>query len=178
MNHIVKRAAFTALVVGVGMVAVGGGLHAVGARINTSKSIPLGLYWTTNASVTKGEYVIFCPPQRAVFRDARDRGYIASGFCPGNYGYMMKKILAAKGDTVSLKLVGVTVNGDLLPHTKPLPTDSVGRPLPRMSGESYTLGGSELLLMTDRSATSFDARYFGPVTRAQVKAVIRPIVTW
>ncbi|HZZ03535.1 S26 family signal peptidase [Paraburkholderia sp.] len=47
-----------------------------------------------------------------------------------------------------------------------------------MSDERYTLGESELLLMTDRSATSFDARYFGPVTSAQVKAVIRPVWTW
>ncbi|CAE6823220.1 hypothetical protein R69658_05945 [Paraburkholderia aspalathi] len=178
MNHIVKRVALTALVAGVGMAAVGGALYAAGARINTSKSIPLGLYWTTSVPVAKGEYVIFCPPQRAVFTDARDRGYIGSGFCPGDYGYMMKKVLAAKGDTVAVTPAGVTVNGDLLPHTKPLPADSAGRPLPHMSDERYTLGDSELLLMTDRSATSFDARYFGPVTRAQVKAVIRPVVTW
>ncbi|MBD4272924.1 conjugative transfer signal peptidase TraF, partial [Xanthomonas citri pv. citri] len=81
------------------------------ARLNTSKSIPLGLYWTSSAPVTKGEYVIFCPPQRPVFDDARERGYIGSGFCPGNYGYMMKRVLAAKGDTVSVTPQGVTVNG-------------------------------------------------------------------
>jgi len=40
------------------------------------------------------------------------------------------------------------------------------------------LGPSELLLMTDVSPTSFDARYFGPIARDQVTAVIRPIVTW
>ena len=178
MNHIVKRAALTAFVACVGMAAVGGALYAAGARINTSKSILLGLYWTTSEPVVKGEYVIFCPPQRDVFTDARDRGYIGSGFCPGDYGYMMKRVLAAKGDTVSLTPAGVTVNGNLLPHTKPLPADSAGRPLPRMSDERYTLGESELLLMTDRSATSFDARYFGPVAREQVKAVIRPVLTW
>jgi type IV secretory pathway protease TraF len=47
-----------------------------------------------------------------------------------------------------------------------------------MSDERYTLGESELLLMTDRSATSFDARYFGPITREHVKSVIRPVFTW
>jgi len=178
MNRVFKGVILSAVVAGVGIVSVGGAMYAVGARINTSKSIPLGLYWTSDAAVTKGEYVIFCPPQRRVFEDARGRGYIGSGFCPGGYGYMMKKVLAAKGDTVSVTPQGVTVNDELLPYSKPLPTDAVGQPLPRMSDERYTLGESELLLMTDSSATSFDARYFGTVTRAQVKSVIRPVFTW
>ncbi|WP_017167697.1 conjugative transfer signal peptidase TraF [Xanthomonas phaseoli] len=178
MNRLIKRAIAVSVVGGLGVVAACGVMYSAGARVNTSKSIPLGLYWTSKAPVGKGEYVIFCPPQRAAFADARERGYIGSGFCPGDYGYMMKKVLAAKGDTVSVTPQGVTVNGELLPHSKPLPSDTAGRPLPHMSAERYTLGESELLLMTDRSATSFDARYFGPVTREQVKSVIRPVFTW
>ncbi|OLL27302.1 conjugative transfer signal peptidase TraF [Burkholderia sp. SRS-W-2-2016] len=178
MNRLIKRAIAVSVVGGLGVVAACGVMYSAGARVNTSKSIPLGLYWTSSAAITKGEYVIFCPPQRTVFANARERGYIGSGFCPGDFGYMMKKVLAAKGDTVSLTPQGVTVNGELLPHSKPLPADAVGRPLPRMTDERYTLGESELLLMTDRSATSFDARYFGPVTREQVKSVIRPVFTW
>ncbi|PNR84163.1 conjugative transfer signal peptidase TraF [Xanthomonas oryzae] len=178
MKRVLKRVILSAVVAGVGIGVVGGALYACGARINTSKSIPLGMYWTSNEAVAKGEYVIFCPPQRRVFEDARDRGYIGSGFCPGGYGYMMKKVLAVKGDTVSVTPQGVTVNGELLPYSNPMSADAVGQSLPRMSGERYTLGESELLLMTDRSATSFDARYFGTVTRKQVKSVIRPVFTW
>jgi hypothetical protein len=37
--------------------------YAAGARINTTKSIPVGLYWTSSAPVEKGAYVLFCPPQ-------------------------------------------------------------------------------------------------------------------
>lgn len=178
MNRAIKRVIASVVVAGVGFVAAGGTMYAAGARVNTSKSIPLGLYWTSSAPITKGEYVIFCPPQRTVFDDARERGYIGPGFCPGNNGYMMKKVLAAKGDTVSVTPQGVTVNGGLLPHSKPLRVDTAGRPLPYMSDKRYTLGESELLLMTDRSETSFDARYFGPVTREHVKSVIRPVFTW
>lgn len=155
-----------------------GGIYAAGGRFNTSKSLDLGLYWITEAPIEKGAYVMFCPPQRQVFLDARERGYIDAGFCPGNYGHLMKKVLAAKGDTVSVTALGVTVNGEILPYSAPVATDGVGRALPQLSPERYTLGASELLLMSDRSPTSFDGRYFGPITRGQVTSVIRPVYTW
>ncbi|HDK0470745.1 TPA: S26 family signal peptidase, partial [Escherichia coli] len=41
-----------------------------------------------------------------------------------------------------------------------------------------TLGKSELLLMTDRSASSFDGRYFGAVTRKQIVSAVLPVITW
>lgn len=37
---------------------------------------------------------------------------------------------------------------------------------------------SEVLLMTDINAGSFDGRYFGLVERSQIKGVIRPVFTW
>lgn len=178
MNRMINRPVAVLVVVGIFGIAASGVMCLVGARVNTSKSIPIGLYWTSSAPVTKGKYVIFCPPQRRVFDNARKRGYIGPGFCPGGYGYMMKKILAAKGDTVSVTPQGVAVNGKLLPYSKPLLVDGVGRSMPRMSDERYTLGESELLLMTDRSSTSFDARYYGIISREQVKSVIRPVLTW
>ena len=46
---------------------------AVGLRINTTQSIPIGLYRITDAPVAKGEYVIFCPPQSVLFDEARAR---------------------------------------------------------------------------------------------------------
>ncbi|HGX0655776.1 TPA: S26 family signal peptidase, partial [Escherichia coli] len=39
-------------------------------------------------------------------------------------------------------------------------------------------GKSELLLMTDRSASSFDGRYFGAVTKSQIISTILPVMTW
>jgi conjugative transfer signal peptidase TraF len=149
-----------------------------GARVNTTKSIPVGLYWTSSAPVEKGAYVLFCPPQLGVFDDAKGRGYIGAGFCEGGYGYMMKRVLAAKGDAVTVAEDGVRVNGALLPHSARIKADKAGRPLPRYQFNSYTLGDSEVLLMSDVSATSFDGRYFGPISRSQIKTVIRPVITW
>jgi conjugative transfer signal peptidase TraF len=158
-----------------GVVAV---LGLAGARVNTSKSIALGLYWTSRLPVQKGEYVLLCPPQVAVIEEARRRGYLAAGFCPGGYGYMMKRILAAGGDAVTVDADGVRVNGRLLPHSAPLPADQAGRPMPRFRAERYVLGASEVLLMSDASSTSFDGRYFGAVGRAQIRTVIVPVLTW
>jgi conjugative transfer signal peptidase TraF len=151
---------------------------ALGARINTTKSIPLGLYWASSALAAEGAYVMFCPPQRGVFDEAKRRGYIGVGWCPGNYSYMMKRILAAKGDSVSVSDDGVRVNDKLLPNSAPHEADKLDRPLPHYRTKHYVLSDSEVLLMSDVSATSFDGRYFGPIHRPQIKTVIRPIFTW
>lgn len=174
---------FQKIAAGVALAGVAGMTGAVlayvsGARINTTKSIPVGLYWTSSAAVEKGAYVLFCPPQVQVFNEARERGYIGAGFCPGGYGYMMKRVLAAKGDDVAVSADGVRVNGELLPLSVPKEVDVGGRPLPRFQADRYTLGAAEVLLMSDVSGTSFDGRYFGPINRSQIQTVVSPVITW
>jgi conjugative transfer signal peptidase TraF len=152
--------------------------YAVGARVNTTGSIPVGLYRTSGKPAGKGDYVMVCPPPSGVFDMAKERGYIQAGFCPGGYGYLMKRILAAKNDTVAVADDGVRVNGRLLPFSKVLKVDQSGRPLPRYQADTYTLNEHQVLLMTDRNPLSFDGRYFGPLNRSQIKSVIIPIITW
>ena len=174
MKRAAKRLALG--VAGVAVLSIVCGVS--GARINTTKSIPVGLYWTSSAPVEKGAYVMFCPPHADVFDAARERGYIGAGFCPGGYGYMMKRVLAAKADAVNITEDGVRVNGEQLPLSAPLKTDKAGRTLPRYSAQAFTVGSSELLLMSDVSGTSFDGRYFGPIDRSQITTVLRPVFTW
>ena len=166
---------------GAAILLFGVACHALGARINTTRSIPVGLYWTSSAPVEKGAYVLFCPPphfNEGVFELALDRGYIGAGFCPGGYGYMMKRVLAASNDVVNIADDGVRVNGKLLPFSAPAKADKGGRLLPRCQVGSIVLDTSEVLLMSDVSATSFDGRYFGPLHRAQIRTVISPVITW
>lgn len=167
-----------ALCAGTFLLSVAGLLGLAGARVNTSKSIPLGLYWTCDRPARKGEYVLLCPPQTSVFEEARRRGYLGAGFCPGGHGYMMKQIAAAEGDTVTIGAEGVRVDDSLLPLSAPLTVDLAGRSMPRLRVERYVLGASDVLLMSDVSRTSFDARYFGPVSRTQIRTVIVPVFTW
>ncbi|MDD2162229.1 conjugative transfer signal peptidase TraF [Pseudomonas sp. MIL19] len=178
MSRFLKKFTIGTTIVGTAVLLLGVGCYSVGARVNTTKSIPVGIYWMTGDPVEKGAYVVFCPPQVGVFDEAKERGYIGAGFCPGGYGFMMKRVLAAKDDQVAVTDEGVAVNGQLLPLSAPLATDKAGRELPRYQATHYTLGNSELLLMSDVSGTSFDGRYYGPISRNQIKGVIRPVVTW
>ena len=160
----------------IGVLALGFVCFAAGLRVNTTRSIPVGLYRIIDEPVEKGAYVVFCPPKLDVIDEARARGYIPAGFCPGDYGFMMKRVLATGGDTVISADEGVSVNGELLPLSAPLATDKAGRAMPRYPFSDYTLGNSELLLMSDVSGTSFDGRYFGPVSLSQVRGVLRPVI--
>jgi conjugative transfer signal peptidase TraF len=161
-----------------GLLAVAGLCGAAGIRINISKSIPLGFYMTSDQQPRKGDYVLACPPQNAAIAEARRRGYLASGFCSGGYGYLMKMVFAVQGDAVAIQVNGVSVNGTLLPLSQPLTHDAAGRPLARYQPSIFTLRRHEMLLMSNVSGTSFDARYFGPVNRSQIKSVIVPVFTW
>lgn len=178
MSLTLKGMSVAVAVAGLVAMAVAAGGYLAGARINTTKSIPVGLYWTSSAPVEKGAYVLWCPPAAGLFDAAKDRGYIGAGVCTGGYGYMMKRVLAAKDDVISVSDDGVRINGLLVPQSKPIQADKSGRQLPRFRINEYRLTGNEVLLMSDASATSFDGRYFGPIERAQVQTAIRPVFTW
>jgi len=178
MNHFFQSATRMMSYIGLAFIILAGVLYFAGARFNLTPSIPVGLYWVTQKPIKKGEYVLFCPPQKSAFQEALKRGYINSGWCKGGYGQMMKKVLATSGDMISINSSGVWVNHYLLSFSAPLTQDGHGRKLPSINKAHYTLNPSQLLLMTDQSALSFDARYFGLINQSQVLAVIRPVVTW
>lgn len=173
-----KQVTTATAIASAGLLVVAGVCGAVGLRINDSKSIPLGIYVISNQPAVKGAYVLLCPPQSAVIAEAKRRGYLAPGFCPGDYGYLMKMIFAVQGDVVTITENGVSVNGAVLPFSRPLLRDAAGRPLARYQPAAFSLRSSEVLLMSNVSGTSFDARYFGPVDRSQIKTVIVPVITW
>ena len=159
-------------------IVIGAAFFTTGIRINTSGSIPVGIYRTTDGPVEKGDFVLFCPQPDPVFDMAKDRGYLAGGLCPGGYGYMMKDVAGTAGDIIAVDDAGVSVNGILLPRSTPLQADPAGRPLPRFRADSRRLGRSEVLLMSGICGLSFDGRYFGPINRLQIKTVILPVFTW
>lgn len=178
MNRVFQKLTRCTAVAGVCIFTLSLTGFVAGARINTTKSIAVGLYWIDQKPAQKGAYVLFCPPDTPLIHEAWTRGYIGSGQCPGGYGFLMKRILAAKKDSISIAASGVRVNGMLLPLSTPVKSDRAGRPLVPYPATNYELGGSEVLLMSDVSSTSFDGRYFGPINISQIKAAISPVITW
>ena len=152
-------------------------VYAVGIRINTTPSLPLGVYQLTNELLVKGAYVLFCPPPAAIFTMAKARGYLGAGYCPGGYGHLMKRLVATKDDKVIINAEGVLINDRRLPLSGAIQHDGLGRSLPHYEA-SWVLGDDEVLLMSDSHSGAFDGRYFGPIQRSQIEGVLRPVFTW
>jgi conjugative transfer signal peptidase TraF len=148
-----------------------------GFRFNHTHSFPFGVYRTVPKAPKVGDLVLFRPPDEAVFDEALARGYIGNGGFT-HYEMMLKRLVAVGGDVISIGPEGVTVNGRLLANSKPQPVDLGGRPMPAWHLKDYRLDPGEVLLMSDYSPISFDGRYFGPIPRAQIQAVVRPVWTW
>lgn len=157
------------------LIALGLAFASMGFCINTSDSIPRGLYLMQQASIKPGGYVLFCPDNRQSFKEGARRGYLGHGFCPNQTGYLMKKVVAMTGDVVSSTSKGVSVNGVLLPFSKPQQEDGLHRSLKGWQVKNYRLKQNEILTMTNQNSLSFDGRYYGIINAGLIKGVITPI---
>jgi len=161
---------------------------AAGLRFNVSHSFPVGLYLTSaqlsaklsfvGKSHEKGDLVIVDLPPLPVFAMAVDRGYIGKGYTPAGCVPLIKRLVGVAGDRVTIDSAGVEVNDVRLINSAPLTKDAAGRPLHFYPLQNYVLGPNEVLLMSEYSPASFDARYFGPLQRTTIKGVITPLLTW
>jgi len=156
--------------------------YLAGARINRTNSLPKGLYWVVDKTPERGDIVTFWPRDTAVMREARSRGYILPGVYNktdgGGYGLLMKRLLALPGDVVSVTDDGVIVNGRLIANTRPIDSDNVGDPLPKLRFVDYRLKEDEALFLSDHLPRSFDGRYFGVQQMRQIVEVVAPVWTW
>jgi conjugative transfer signal peptidase TraF len=163
--------------VGAMMMASLMGANVVGLRINSTPSMPRGL-WQVVANDTplrRGEIVTVCPPDTKLIRLGAARGYILAGRCPGGYEPLVKPIAATTDDQVAVSAAGVTVNGLPVQGTAQLAHDSAGRPLPPFPAGTYRVPPGQVWLLSGHDARSFDSRYFGPVPDANVLGVARPV---
>ena len=153
-------------------------IKQAGFRINTSPSIPLGIYRTTTTPLSVGSYVLLCPENKEPFITAQKRDYIGAGYCPGGLGYMFKRVAAMPNDIITTTANGMYINGKLYPDSKPFKHDALNRTLPIWHANQTRLKAGEVVLMTEGDKNSFDARYFGPLPEQQIVSVVRPVLTW
>ena len=146
-------------------------LHAMPLRLvwNASASVPVGLYRIEPpAAIGVGDLVLM-HPSPALERLMAERRYVERGVS------LLKPVAAVAGATVCRTGLSVTIDGHAAAVA--LPSDRIGRALPRWSG-CRRLGSDEFFLIAPTSAASFDSRYFGPVTRTQIIGRAIPVWTW
>jgi conjugative transfer signal peptidase TraF len=145
-----------------------------GLRISTSPSLPIGLYRITSDQTAP--LVEFCPGEPyASFAAAR--GYRSVGSCPDGASPLMKPVVARTGDRVRVSRSGLEVNGALLPSTAPMPVDTQKRPMAAWPAGDYTVEPGWVWVASSYNARSFDSRYFGPISEAQIRDRLRPLLT-
>ncbi len=151
--------------------------QAAGLRVNTTPSIPEGIYLTTSGAAKRGDVVMVCPPDTDFFRGARKNGYLAKGRCSGDFVPLMKPVAAVAGDTVEVGAEGLRVNGALLANSRAFKSDAKGNLLPHPSFGVRKVGEGEVWLVSSYDRRSIDSRYFGPLDAARIQTVVRPIMT-
>jgi conjugative transfer signal peptidase TraF len=144
---------------------------AAGLRINTSASLPVGLYIVN----PNGSFVEFCPDDRGL---SAKRHYRARGVCSDGAAPLLKPVIGSPGDEIVLSHAGIAVNDKLLPHSAPLDHDSEGRPLAHWPAGRYTAAPGTLWVASSYNARSYDSRYFGPIRKSSVRASLRPLIVW
>jgi conjugative transfer signal peptidase TraF len=143
-----------------------------GLRINTTGSLPVGVYLITNDP--HAPLVEFCP--QGIFSAlSSSRGYRPPGLCADGAAPLLKPVIAHSGDTVVLAAEGIWVNGRLLPNTAPKHADTAGRSLPAWPTGTYSVGPSTLWVASTYHPNSFDSRYFGPISPDVIRHRLRPL---
>jgi conjugative transfer signal peptidase TraF len=146
----------------------------LGLRVNTSPSLPVGLYITTTAA--SADLVEFCPAEPFASLSIA-RGYRESGACGDGGAPLLKPVVATAGDTVELSERGISVNGVFLRNTAPLSKDTKGRPLPAWPFGRYVVAPGTVWVASSYHPRSFDSRYFGPVLITAIRDRLRPFLT-
>jgi conjugative transfer signal peptidase TraF len=165
-----RRLAIVAFAVSGAALAAYAVAACAGLVINTTESLPTGLWRTTSEPVriVRGAVVLVRPPDTAAVRLFKKWGY-------AHHSTWLKPIAAIPGDTVDVAVDGLRVNGDELVNSAQLVRDGAGRLLPRYPAGHYVVSPGTVWLISDYNPLSLDSRYFGPVPVANIVAPAKPL---
>jgi conjugative transfer signal peptidase TraF len=146
-------------------------------RVNTTASMPIGLYREVPRRLERGAWVVFCLPEEPAWL-GRERGYLRRGSCADGSQELVKEIAAVPGDSVALSRAGLTVNSHAFPGTAIQAVDRSGRGLPHAAFGERRVAPGELWVLGQGHSVSWDSRYFGPLPARQVRAGAIPVLTF
>lgn len=134
---------------------------------NASGSAPIGFYRIDYRSPKRGETVAV-RPSATLQKLLSTYGLLPVGVP------LLKQVAAISGDRVCRSDGVVFLNGKAVAEA--FDHDDAGRSLPAWSGCVSLFTGQFFLLQPH--PYSFDSRYFGPVSEAQIIGVASPLWTW
>jgi conjugative transfer signal peptidase TraF len=169
MNRTAK--AFVIVALGLSpVVVVAAARAAIGAPLvlkNQSPSEPTGFYRLSNQAPAPGRVIAFRVP-------AAGRSYAVLHLPSIARSAILKEIAASDGAFVCEQNGALSIAGQARGNAAA--TDRHGVALPRWSGCRHLAVG-EYFVLSNRIPNSFDSRYYGPVPRANVIGVYRPLWT-
>jgi conjugative transfer signal peptidase TraF len=153
---------------------------AFGIKINTTTSMPRGLYMETTApagtALHRGDVVVACVEWQP---KAQIEPYISAGVCQDTkLEPVLKPVAAIPGDVIDFIPQGIVVNGILLPHSARLNSDSTGAILPnplRADEQSVVVPHGYVWLIAPNDK-SLDSRYLGPFRTSAIISVATPLI--
>jgi len=172
-TRVLRFSAVLVVFMGIGCAIIVNGL-----RFNFTPSMPLGVYRFTPVpqnAIHRGMLVAVCLPLN-VAEFGRRRGYLSSGVCAAATELLLKAVVAVAGDDVVISPKGVSVNGRLLPNSRPVAFDRSGRRLVPLRPGDYRLRHDQIWLYADHER-SWDSRYWGPVPIENIVARVTPQLT-
>ncbi len=140
-------------------------------RLNASASVPTGLYRIVPRT---SRYAAICLPA-AILATARQAGlFIPAGECPDGKEPILKPIYRASADSpITFSPSGFSIGERALKNTAAKLRSKKGEPLNHVAYGTYTTG---LWAISDYNPDSFDSRYFGPVTEANIRYYAVPFL--
>lgn len=143
-----------------------------GLQVNTTASMPRGIYRLVPDAPERGDLVSVCLEDGAFASLALKRNYLRPGACPNGLEPLLKRVAGMPGDHIEVGQDGIAINGRLWPQSRVVARDSHGRPMPKAENfGSQTIPGGLALVLSDLHPGGFDSRYFGLVSMASLRKV-------
>ena len=172
MIHANRRrvALLLVMIVGIGLVALASRHWATAKLIyNASSSAPLGWYLVkATDDIHRGEFaVVRLPAPIAALADKRK--YLPKAVP------LLKSVAAVAGDLVCEQQGVVRINDAVVARS--LQRDGAGRELVAWTG-CLKLHAGDVFLLSTTNNSSFDSRYYGPLSASSVIGKSIPVWTW
>ena len=153
-------------------VAAPGALRHSALRFNYSDSVPVGLY--RSQPEANAPFAGICLDSNTL-RSAFDGGLkLEPGECPDGHQPILKTVYRATAESpIVLDSQGFTIAGAPIGNTAPKAFSKAGKPLAHYAFGVHTSG---LWAISGYSRDSFDSRYFGPISRENVRFYAKPLL--